>query len=172
MRMLRAVVTFLLVFSLVVIPSFAESNYDFESMSIDELLTLRSTIDAVLCEKGVTTILPAGLYVVGLDITPGKYVISACSRDNDSVFGYYTLWKSVEDRDEYYWLHDEADASRRNDTEEDDLPYPSISDYIDADESFYNAGQLRVILSEGQVLEPNMSSDTLFSIEQATMLFG
>ena len=68
------VLVFLLL--LVVPVAFSEENY-FESMSIDDLLALRQSIDSEISARlasDVSTIYP-GVYYVGKDIKEGSFVI-------------------------------------------------------------------------------------------------
>lgn len=149
----------------------AESDSNLADMSVDELLALRSEIDVVLCEKGVYTIIPEGMYVVGVDIAPGTYVISACMKPDAIMVGSYRIWDSVAIRDEYNSRYDEARHSWDNDDESDDLPIVNIAEYVKVIESFYGPGQQRIVLEDGQVFEVDVLSGAYFSMEKATMLF-
>lgn len=66
----------------ILIPCIALASYALSDMSIDELVTLRSEINAELMERGYEkeVTIPAGTYIIGEDIPAGAYTIRHVSR--------------------------------------------------------------------------------------------
>ena len=87
----------LLILSLLTVPTLAESSIDLASMSLDELIALREEVEAEIKEKGgaVEYDLSAGKYIVGVDIAPGSYVITAAEECDGTV----TVYDSADDEE-------------------------------------------------------------------------
>lgn len=79
----------LLVALVLFLPCTACADYDFASMSVDELLAMRSAINAELLTRGIEreVIVPEGVYTVGVDIPAG-----ACTIRPDSSQAYVNIY--------------------------------------------------------------------------------
>ena len=90
-----------LILLIAAIPVLAE-GWDFASMTIDELIELRNSImDELRSRIGSldSTHVPAGTYVVGEDIDPGKYVFFWIKEYEDR--SAISLYASKEDMEAY-----------------------------------------------------------------------
>lgn len=88
-----------LILLIVAIPALAE-GWDFASMTTDELIELRNSItDELLSRIGTlnSAHVPAGTYVVGEDIDPGKYVFFWTKEyENRSAISVYSTEEDIE----------------------------------------------------------------------------
>ena len=59
------------------LPCAALADYDLSTMSTDELLAMRSAINAELMTRGIEkeVLVPEGTYIVGVDIPAGSYTV-------------------------------------------------------------------------------------------------
>ena len=65
-----------LILILLAMPVFAESNWDLQSMTTEELAALQVAVNAELMNRNFTTkevIVPPGTYTIGVDIPAGDY---------------------------------------------------------------------------------------------------
>lgn len=65
-------------------------SFDLESMSTEDLMVLRSTIDSILSDRldAKSSFFYNGIYVVGQDIKPGRYTITLGAVLED----YASIW--------------------------------------------------------------------------------
>ena len=64
-----------MVFYLLAVTAFAETELDLSSHSADELIELQKKVDEALYAQDGKVVLPPGELVVGVDIAPGSYLI-------------------------------------------------------------------------------------------------
>ena len=78
----------LLVALVLFLPCTACADYDFASMSVDELLAMRSAINTELLTRGIEreVTVPNGYYTIGVDIPAGTYTIRPVSYDVVNVY--------------------------------------------------------------------------------------
>ena len=74
---------FCLLLVVCVIPVFSWAETDLSSMSFDQLLDLRSALNAEIISRPEwkEVVVPAGTWIVGRDIPTGSYSVSSASGD-------------------------------------------------------------------------------------------
>lgn len=84
--------------SIIATPVYAAdtAGLDLDSMSVEDLVSLRDTINAKIGEKGGDNVLPQGTYEVGKDIKAGSFKVMCCAGYDMSCFNVYS---SKEDHD-------------------------------------------------------------------------
>ena len=85
-----------------------------ESMSLEELFTLRAAIDSRIFELSGAELdsstIYEGVYIVGKDIAPGRYLMT-CNKETDDQFDEdfaYYLYQNEDDYRSYRLLHSDS----------------------------------------------------------------
>ena len=117
----------LVLIALALLGSSAVAEIDLKGMSYDELVELRSQVDAALwaSEEWNEVEVPAGVYIIGEDIPAGHYTVSYYGKSNLAPF---RLWR---------------DKAAFNENE-----FGTV-----VEEYFSNGDSINVIMDDGQCLE-------------------
>lgn len=85
--------------SMIATPVYAAdtAGLDLDSMSVEDLVSLRDTINAKIGEKGGDNVLPEGKYEVGKDIKAGNFKIMCCAGYESAIVYVFTS-KEEEDQ--------------------------------------------------------------------------
>lgn len=156
---------------------FAEGSSDYASLSVEELLSMRSDIDAALSQKGYGTVIPDGEYVVGVDIAPGTYVVTAYKTSEAFSVGEYSVWNSLAEMKEYKQaveIFANASSKWYADGRQGEEPQLNVrsEDYRSVWDVFLEVEQKRITLDEGTVFDVSSYENSWFFLEKATMLFS
>lgn len=76
-----------------------QSAIDLDSMTLDELVSLRDEVNSKIAELGGDNVLPQGTYEVGKDIKAGQYKVMGCEGYDMSCFNIYATkedWETSE----------------------------------------------------------------------------
>lgn len=98
MKRRTIILTVALATSMIYSPTYAAdtTGLNLDSMSVEDLVALRDTINAKIGEKGGDNVLPQGTYEVGKDIKAGSFKVTCCAGYDMSCFNVYS---SKEDHD-------------------------------------------------------------------------
>lgn len=100
---MKKIFAFIIAVSLLAAPVSA-ADLDLSSMSIDELVELRKSVDAEIQAKVHEDdyMIPMGEYKAGEDILSGKFLFTAT--ESGYIFGYEN--EEARDKDDPTWIHD------------------------------------------------------------------
>lgn len=160
-----------------------ETTLDYSRMSMEDILKIRSDIEAELYKRGSAVVILAGEYIVGKDIAAGSYDLSSYNgnEDYDSLSWNIRVYRGSESktalaqaRDQNWNANraaDKAKAAGEEATYPDDVDYSS---YLVLDKGFRNTESVRIRLEEGQVMELHYDARDKSNevvISKATSLF-
>ena len=62
---------------------------DLSTMTDDEIIALRDSVDAEVIARGLKEVIPAGVYVVGKDMVANRYTFTGQEEESFSYLAYY-----------------------------------------------------------------------------------
>ena len=71
------------------------ASVDLSTMTDDEIIALRDSVDAEVIARGLKEVIPAGVYVVGKDMVANRYTFTG----KDESFSYLAYFNSKDDYD-------------------------------------------------------------------------
>lgn len=71
------------------------ASVDLSTMTDDEIIALRDSVDAEVIARGLKEVIPAGVYVVGKDMVANRYTFTG----KEESFSYLAYFNSKDDYD-------------------------------------------------------------------------
>lgn len=159
----------------------AYADLDPSSLTLDELLELRKSIDEEIYSLGGKVVIPtSGEYVAGKDIAVGSYTITTYGDQYDSLVMKVTVYKSREAKNDYEKAisdYNEAYSAYRSSENKDNLVKPdpvNDSNYIAFSEALKIGQSCTFSIEDGQYLyiySTRVSEYKDLTIEPAKGLF-
>lgn len=135
--MKRKILTLLATMTFISTPVYASADIDISSLSVEQLIDLRSKINATIAENGGDNLIGMGKYVVGVDIKEGTFSFQ-CTKNAQYGFINVLTYPSQEEYDKYH-------------SGDSDSEYEVSQLYYNEEPANQNSATVK--LTEGMVLE-------------------
>ena len=138
-----------------------ETTLDYSRMSMEDILKIRSDIEAELYKRGSAVVILAGEYIVGKDIAAGSYDLSSYNgnEDYDSLSWNIRVYRGSESKTALAQARDQNwNANRAADKAKaagDEATYPddvNYSSYLALHKGFRTTESVRIRLDEGHTM--------------------